>query len=230
MTFDPGNNYHAITPVIYNWNLMVERQPPKGWAGRVGTHSSHLVETTELNPSVYILGSSLGADARRALQPYGNIAQVWQDVNSSFHSLQLTAQRRLVRGLSVLANYTWSKSIDDLPFNQAIAGPAVGADSPAPWNVPGRHQYDRGPSEFDHRHRFVVSWVYNLPRLTQQNAVERTVAGGWQLTGILSYNTGVPITILSGRDQSRTATNTDRASYLGGESTDPAPAATPCDA
>jgi hypothetical protein len=219
VTFDPANNYHAITPVIYNWNFMVERQLPKGWVARVGyvgSHSSHLVETTELNPSVYIPGSSLGADARRALQPFGNIAQVSQDVNSSFQSLQLTAQRRLVGGLSVLANYTWSKSIDDLPFNEGIAGPAVGANSPVPWNVPGRHQYDRGPSEFDHRHRFVISWVYDLPRLTQQNALVRTIAGSWQLTGILSYNTGVPITILSGQDQSRTATNTDRANYVGG--------------
>ena len=221
VTYDPSNGYKAITPVIYDWNLMVERQMPGGWLARVGyvgSHSSHLTETTELNPSVYIPGSSLGADARRALQPYGNIAQVAQDVNSSFHSLQITGQRRLVGGLSLLANYTWSKSIDDLPYSQGIAGPAVGANSPVPWYAPGRHQYDRGPSEFDHRHRFVVSYVYDLPKLAHSSALVRTVAGGWQLTGILSYNTGVPITIVSGQDQSRTATNTDRANYLGGPS------------
>jgi len=219
VTYDPSNNYKGVTPVIYNWNFMIERQLPAGWlarAGYVGSRSNHLVESTEMNPSVYIPGSGLGADARRPFQPYTNITQVTQDVNASFHSLQLTGQRRFSGGLSVLINYTWSKSLDDLPWNMGIAGPTVGLASPVPWYVGGRHQYDRGPSEFDHRHRFVTSYVWDLPKLAKANLFIRTVAGGWQFTGILSYNTGLPLTIASGQDQSRTATNTDRANYIGG--------------
>ena len=219
VTYDTSNNFKGVSPVLYTWNLMIERQLPGAWlarAGYIGSHGSHMMESIELNPSVYIAGSSLGADARRLLPGYGNITQVSYDINSSFHSLQLTAERKFQAGLSVLANYTWSKSIDDLPATQAISGPAVALSSPIPYYMPGRHQYDRGLSDYDHRHRFVVSYLYDLPKLTKANRFLRTVAGGWQLTGILSYMTGAPITILAGQDQSRTANNSDHANYLGG--------------
>ncbi|MGD0200634.1 MAG: carboxypeptidase regulatory-like domain-containing protein [Bryobacteraceae bacterium] len=219
ITFDPANGGKGLTPTIYTWNLMLERQMPRDWllrAGYVGTHASHLMESIEMNPAIYTAGSKLGTDQRRPLQPYGSISQVSQDINSSFNSLQLTAQKRFSHGLSVLANYTWSKSIDDLPYSQGIAGPAGGNNSPIPWYLPGRHEYDRGPSEFDHTHRFVVSWVYDLPKLANSNRLLRAVAGGWQWTGILAYHTGVPITILAGKDQTQTGTGQDRANYLGG--------------
>jgi hypothetical protein len=204
---------------MYTWNLMVERQLPGAWlvrAGYVGSHGSHMMESIELNPSVYIPGSSLGADARRIRPGYSNITQVSYDINSSFNSLQLTAERRLRAGLSMLANYTWSKSIDDLPATQAISGPAVALSSPIPYYMAGRHQYDRGLSDYDHRQRLVISYLYDLPKLRNANTFLRTAAGGWQLTGIVSYYTGAPVTILAGQDQSRTANNSDHADYLGG--------------
>ncbi len=219
VTYDTSNNFQGASPVLYNWNLMIERQLPGAWLGRagfVGSHGSHMMESIELNPSVYIPGSSLGADARRIRPGYSNITQVSYDINSSFNSLQLTAERRYQAGLSILANYTWSKSIDDLPATQAISGPAVALSSPIPFYLPGRHQYDRGPSDYDHRQRFVVSYLYELPKLTNANRLLRAAAGGWQLTGILSYMTGAPMTILAGQDQSRTANNSDHADYLGG--------------
>jgi hypothetical protein len=219
ITFDPANGGKGLTPTVYNWNLMLERQLAGDWmlrAGYVASHTSHLMESLELNPAVYTPGSTLGADARRLLQPFGSISEVAQDINSSFNSLQMTAQKRFSRGLSILANYTWSKSIDDMPASQGIAGPSGGTNSPIPWYSPGRHQYDRGPSEFDRGHRFVMSWVYDLPKLAKSNPWLRAVAGGWQWTGFFTYLTGGPLTILAGKDQTQTATGTDRANYLGG--------------
>ncbi len=220
ITYDPANNHRELTPVSYNWNLVVERQLAGDWILRVayvGSHASHLLESLELNPAVYTAGSKLSTDQRRAFQPYGSISQASQDINSSYNSLQLTAQKRFSHGFSVLANYTWSKSIDDLPYNQGITGVAAGSNSPVPWNFPGRHQYDRGPSEFDHTHRFVTSYLYALPGLKGSHRVLRTVAGGWQLNGILTFQTGGPLTILAGKDQSQTGIGSDRASYLGGD-------------
>jgi hypothetical protein len=219
VTFDPVNGSKARTPTIYNWNLMLERQLRGGWvvrAGYVASHTSHLMESIELNPAIYTPGSTRTTDQRRALPQYGSISQVGQDVNSSFHSLQLTAQKRMTRGLSVLANYTWSKSLDTMPYNQGIAGPAAANNSPILWNQPGRHQYDYGPSEFDHQHRFVASYVYDLPRLAKANPFVRTAVGGWQLTGILTLQSGGPITIVAGKDQTQTGIGADRANYLGG--------------
>lgn len=219
VTYDTANSFKGIAPVMYTWNLMIERQLPGNWlarAGYVGSVGRHQMESIELNPSVYIPGSSLGADARRIIPGYSNITQVSYDINSNFNSLQLTAEKRYSKGLSILANYTWSKSLDDLPATQAISGPAVGPSSPIPFYLPGRHQFDYGPSDYDHRQRFVVSYVYDLPHLTGSNMFVRTVAGGWQLTGIITAMTGGPMTVLAGQDQSRTANNSDHANYVGG--------------
>lgn len=219
ITYDPANGGKQLTPVVYSYNLTLERQLAGDWLLRtayVGSQSRHLTESLELNPSVYKAGSTQSTDARRALQPYGSISQASQDINSGFNSLQLTAQRRFSKGLTVLANYTWSKSIDDLPYNQGVTGVSAGNNSPIPWNFSGRHQVDRGPSEFDHRHRFVASYVWALPQLGHANPVLRTVAGGWQLNGIVTLQSGGPLTILAGKDQSGTGLGSDRANYLGG--------------
>ena len=219
ITYDPANGGKELTPVVYSYNLTVERQLAGDWlvrGGYVGSQSRHLLESLELNPSVYRAGSTLSTDARRAFQPFGSISQASQDINSGFNSLQLTAQKRFSHSFTVLINYTWSKSIDDLPYNQGITGVAAGSNSPIPWNFPGRHQDDRGPSEFDHTHRFVTSYVWALPQLGHANKLVQTVAGGWQLNGILTLQSGGPLTVLSGKDQSSTGLGSDRANYLGG--------------
>ena len=100
-----------------------------------------------------------------------------------------------------MGNYTWTKSIDDTPANMGITGVAQGSNSPIPWTWPGRHQYDRGPSEFDHRHRFVLSYVHDPPRLSHANAFVRTTIGGGQITGIFTLQRGGPLTIPAGKDQ-----------------------------
>ena len=219
ITYDPANGARQLTPVVYQWNLIAERQLPADWLLRVayvGSQSRHLLESTELNPAVYTPGSKLSTDARRAFQPYGSISQASQDVNSGYNSAQITAQKRYSHGLTILANYTWSKSIDTLPYGQGVTSVSAGSNSPIPWNFAGRHQYDRGPSEFDHTQRFVTSYVYDLPKLASRNSFIKTLAGGWQVSGILTYQTGGPLTLLAGKDQSQTGIGADRASYLGG--------------
>jgi len=219
ITYDPSHGGKQLTPVVYNWDLLLERQLKGDWflrAGYVGSASRHLLESLELNPAVYASGDSRSTDARRRFQPFGSITQATQDVNSGFHSLQLTAQKRYSRGFTVLANYTWSKSIDDLPAGQGVTGVSAGSNSPIPWYAPGRHQYDRGPSEFDHTQRFVASYVWDLPKFSDRSPFVRLFAGGWQLSGIFTVQTGGPITILAGTDRSGTGIGADRANRLGG--------------
>lgn len=213
VTYDPGNDAQYQTPVSYDYNLTAERQFAGDWMlrlGYVGSHASHLLETIELSPAVYIPGSKLSTDQRRLFPEYGSIAQAAQDINSSYNSLQATIQKRFSRGLTILANYTWSKSIDDLPRGQGVGTVVSGNSSPIPWNQSGRHQFDRGPSEFDHTHRLVTSFVWDLPTLANRSAFLRYVAGGWQLSGLLSAQSGGPLTILAGKDQSQTGLGSDR--------------------
>ena len=136
------------------------------------------------------------------------------DINSNYNSLQLTAQKRFSKGFTLRANYTWAKSMDDWPYGQDITTVVAGGNSPIPWNFPGRHQFDRGPSDFDRTQRFVATFVYNLPALSKAPAAVRLVAGGWGLTGIFTAQTGYPFTATYGKDASGTALSSDRTVQL----------------
>src|SRR6266705_1133709 len=169
VSWDPAHSYQA--PTLYNWNLAIERQLPSSVlvrAAYVGSHGSHLKETIAFNVSpVGSVTLSPRLNAIAGTNVFGTTnngpTQDAQDINSFYHSLQLSAEKRMSHGLTILGNYTWSKSIDDLPNGGGVAD--VGADtvSPRPWDDPLRHQFDRGPSDFDHTHRFVASYVWQLP-------------------------------------------------------------------
>jgi len=223
MTYDPGNGERFQTPVAYDWNLTIEHRLAADWLLRVayvGSHASHLLEETELSPAVYIPGSTLGPDQRRLFQNYGAIAQASMDINSNFNSLQVALQKRFAHNFTLLTNYTWSKSIDDLPYGSLISTlstPSAGSPSsasPIPWYLPGRHQFDRGPSEFDHPQRLVATFVWDLPKLKGAPSVVRYIAGEWELTGMFTAQSGGPVTVLAGVDESGTALGEDRGVVL----------------
>jgi hypothetical protein len=112
-------------------------------------------------------------------RPLGNILVYESDSNSSYNALWVTAQKSLSHGLQFNASYTWSKSIDELSRNEQAAS-AVIQDS---YNIRG----DRGLSDFDARHRFVLSTVYDLP--FKGNRIVR----GWQISLIEQIQSGNPI-------------------------------------
>ena len=209
-SYDVGHGGTYQTPVTYEWNLSVERQLPGGWMARaayVGSHESHGMENVELSPNVYPTGKHL-------YPQYSDIAMAMNDINSAYQSLQLSAQKQFSHGFTILANYTWAKSIDDWPYGQDITTVVSGGNSPIPWYIPGRHQFDRGPSDFDRAQRFVASFVYDLPRLSNAPAALRYAAGGWGLTGIFTAQTGYPFTATYGKDASGTALSSDRTVQL----------------
>jgi hypothetical protein len=118
--------------------------------------------------------------------------------NSTYNSLQTRFQQTLQRGLSALASYTWSKSIDDASGFFSSAGDA---------NYP-QNSYDtameRGLSGFDVRHRLNLSYSYDLP------LGKGRLRAGWRTTGIWTFQTGAPFSayLLSGMDNSNTGIST----------------------
>lgn len=217
VSYDPGHGGVYQTPVVYNYNLTFEHQFPMDMLARiayVGSHSSHLLESIELSPAVYS-GSLASPDSRRYFKNYGSISQATQDINSNYHSLQATLNKSFSRGYTVLANYTWSHSIDDLNAGQGVTTSGTGTPSPIPWYLPGRHQFDRGSSEFDRTHRFVASFIYKAPDFSRTTPALRFVIGGWQLSGIFNAQSGQPLTVLAGKDRSGTALGSDRGVYNG---------------
>ncbi len=218
VTYDPANNSILNVPTTYNFNLTVEHQFGGGILGRVayvGALSRHMYEGVETNPAVYTPGSTLSTDQRRIYQGFGSIAQVNYDDVASYNGLQVTAQRRLNQ-LTVLANYTYAKSLDDVPYGQANTNASGSNDSALPYTNPLRHQFDYGPSDFDRRHIGVVSYVYDLPSLARHGVLVRETLGGWQLTGIFRATSGAPITVQAGSDRSQTGLSTDRAVFVPG--------------
>jgi hypothetical protein len=186
-------------------------------AAYVGSHGSHLQEYIQLNPAVYIPGSNLSTDQRRIFQPFGLIGMFEDDINSSYNALQLSLEKRMTKRLTILANYTYARSLDDQPNGQNVIAMNVNLPnlSTIPWYMPGRHQMDRGPSIFDRIQRFVASYVWSLPELHSMSAFVRAVAGGWQWSGIVTAQTGDPLTVVAGADISLTGLNADRGVQKG---------------
>jgi len=115
--------------------------------------------------------------------------------------------------LTVLTNYTWSKSLDDLPPGAGVLG--FDTSSALPWDDPQRHRFDYGPSDFDHTHRFVASYVWELPKLAGASGLVRGALGGWQFSGLVQAQTGRPLTVVSGSNNSGTGIGQDRAVVTG---------------
>ena len=216
ITYEPTGQYKV--PVIYNWNLSIEHQFAGDWVARaayVGSHSSHLAEAIELNPAVYIPGSKLSTDQRRVFQGFQFVSLASMAGNSAYNSLQLGLEKRFAHGFTVLSNYTFSKSLDNLPFAAGAGGPADGNSYAYPWYYKDANRLDRGSSDFDIRHRFVTSYVWQLPALANTSRLMRGVVGGWQLSGLLQLQSGNPMTVVAGKDQSQTGLGRDRAVIAG---------------
>ena len=186
---DPGfdNAY------VQSWNLNVQREVRPGFGvtiGYFGSKGTHLRLTRNLNQT--FLNAALNPVRRfPALSssspiapnlPLLNITFREGTGNSSYNALWVTANKRLSRGLQFNASYTFSKSID---LNSQSSQGVTVQDS---YNLQG----DRGLSDFDARHRFVISGLYELPFRGNQ------LKEGWQLSLITQSQTGNPVTLLAG--------------------------------
>ena len=190
----------------------VQRQVTNNWlieAGYLGTLSHHLYGFQDANQAIpfgYLgNGATTPVSARLPYLNYGVIQLVADGGNANYNSLSLKATRRFSEGISVIASYTYSRSIDD------TSGIRVqGVDTLFPQNS-DCIECERGLSSFDVRHRVVTSVLYDLPfgkgkRFKIANPVLNAVAGGWQTGGILTLQTGVPGTLgIGGVDNAATS-------------------------
>jgi hypothetical protein len=197
-------------PYIQSFNLTLEREVASNLIARVayaGSKGTRLYSGREFNPAIYTPGATTATtNQRRPLAGlgYGSMIMVEPVSNSTFHSLQLTAERRFSKGFTLLANYTWSKSIDDGSANKGN-----GITHANPFD----NSYDKGPSDFDHTHVFTASGLWEMP-VRFSNRFVNTVLGGWNLTGIATLQSGNTFTVGSGVDNSRTGVGQDRADIV----------------
>jgi hypothetical protein len=181
------------TPYTQQWSFGIQRQA--GEAGvvevsYVGTKGTKLINNRDINQA----RPSTRQPNLRPLPQYSDIDIYEARGNSAYHGLQAKYSRRLSKGLSALAGYTFAKSIDDASaFFSSTGDPNFPQDSN---NVRG----DRGLSSFDVRQRLTFSYSYDVP------GGKHPLLRGWQTSGVWTFQTGRPftVTLLPGVDNSNT--------------------------
>ncbi len=189
------------SPYAHHFNVGVQRQV----LGRVGTEVAyvgsrghHLPMFMELNPGLYLPGQT--ARGARLMPAYALVRPTFPIAQSWYDSLQTSVRMLPTRGLNFLASYTLGKTTDH------VSGLNIGGESrPVLPVVQGDEAsleralaIEKGPALFDARHRVVLSFGYELPRLADQSPLVRLVAGGWQLNGIYQAQSGFPLTVTQG--------------------------------
>jgi len=185
------------TGYMQHWNLNVERQiGAKGVfeVAYVGSKGTKLLTARDINqPQPSALPPGLPF-VPRPNPRFDDIDLLESRANSSYNALQARYQQRLTRGLTALASYTWSKSIDDASnFFTSAGDPNFPQNS---YNV----NAERGRSNFDVRQRLSVSYSYLLPfgkgrAYLANSGWVSSLLTGWETAGILTFQTGRPFTV-----------------------------------
>src|SRR6266478_3416794 len=219
--FGPGNvnsfgalavPLHWISATTQQWNLSVERDLGKNWfvsVGYVGTKGTHLrvtydpdqanmvspqnpITLTAQNGQKFTITQNTiaNAAARAPFQPLGPSGfEAFSPIaNSIYHSMQLTVAHHFAGGLYLQSAYTYSRSID----NDSTVSVAFVSF----FNDQNNPRGSRGLSDFDHRHRSITSFVYELPFYKNTGGIKGRALGGWQTSGVLTVQSGAPFSVL----------------------------------
>jgi carboxypeptidase family protein len=148
---------------------------------------------------------------------YGNafLEQIVTNGRADYNALQTRVSRRMSDGLAFNGSYTWSKARGDYLDHLSAGGGAVGNFPLTAYDM-GR---DYGPLAFDIPHRFVASFIYELPFARDSNGALAVVAKDWVVNGILNLNAGRPFTITSADSAGTGGGRISRANCVG----DPVP-------
>jgi hypothetical protein len=226
-----ARNLHL--PYAQDWNLNIQRSLGEDWLfqlGYVGTTGVRLPRFIEGNPTVFVPGAvTTGSGCSPAIPcpistennvnqrrlysgytlanpnncVYSSVGEIASIANSSYNALEASLRKRFNHGLSFLASYTWSHSIDSVSsFNitGSASQPVAGENDLAqnPFDLAA----ERGRSMFDSHHRFVLSYQWSLPFLQHSSSWYGRVLGNWQLNGIFTAMSGGPFTVFDSNDVS----------------------------
>ena len=172
----------------------------------MGQDADHLVLSDR-----YWSQAALGTAPIQTRRPLYNILPLVTEVvvtnpvlKQNYQGFQLSVRKRLASGLEFTSSYTWSHAMSD---NAGFYGPSVG-------NVPNQMQdyHNRraewGPASMDIRHNWVTSYNYGLPFgrgrkfLGGASRLTDLILGGWNSSGVLTFRTGLPVTVGESPDTS----------------------------
>jgi predicted heme/steroid binding protein len=178
-------------PEAWSWNFTVERE--LFWksllsVGYVARRGLHLQRESDINqPTTAVVAANPGVNLN-ALRPYkgfGSIRETDNVASSTYNSLQVSWNRRFGDAFQFGVSYTLSKSMDN-GSNQRDVVPDT-YDTSMLW----------GPSEFDARHIAIINYLYQLPFFRKQTGFAGKALGGWQISGITQFQTGLPCSVIA---------------------------------
>lgn len=214
--FSPSLKFAFINPDftlghVQAWNLTVEHQFTNDLLLRVAyvaDRGVRLQYTEERNPAIFGATATLrNTDQRRPLKPnFASLLEMTNGGTSDYHSIQLNLEKRYSRQFSFVANYTFSKSLDNQSFD-----PQFQLVSPSPFD----RMFNYGLSDFDTPHNFSYWSIWELPHLQHSSPLVRTLLGSWSVNSIWTWRSGTPFTIVSGEDRSFSGVGLDRADLVG---------------
>jgi Carboxypeptidase regulatory-like domain/TonB dependent receptor-like, beta-barrel len=218
---------HPKTPESYQWNLGIQRQLPSDILAEVayianrGLHLTSNFQMNTLNPKYLTMGTALQSQVPNPFKPFVSIgalsnATVTQQQlllpypqftgvleenatwgGSNYQSMQLKVNKRTTHGITMLAVYTVSKWLSDVPASDAPIGTNNGTSVQNPYNLAA----EKSLSENDIPQSLIVSGVGELPLgrgqrfLSNVNGVVNKLVGGWSASGILTEQKGFPLAL-----------------------------------
>lgn len=168
---------------VYNYSLEAQAELPFSLTGTVGYQGSAGRKFIRIVPYRFIFPST------SPLLPFGPTFIITPDVNTSYNALNARLTRRLNRGLQFDAIYRWAKSIDTLSFE----GPGGVTNQ----TFPQDQSQERGPSDYDVRHSFTLTSLYEVQYFRNRSGLARTLLDGWQLNSVVTAHSGFPWTPLT---------------------------------
>ncbi|MEO5897282.1 MAG: TonB-dependent receptor [Vicinamibacterales bacterium] len=148
-------------------------------------------------------------DPRRPNQKFREIRVIQNDLIANYDSLAFILRRRMTNGLQANAHYTWSRTRD--MANHSNAGGRI-VNNFDIWS-------DYGPAAWDVPHRLALSYIYEVPFFrTSSNAVLRSVLGGWQVSGVSTFQSGTPLNVVIQGDRANTTSPNQRPDVVGNPS------------
>ncbi len=199
-------------PYTYQINFSVQRQVTADLsltASYVSTLGHKLPIDFDVNyPVLTPSANTANVNARRPFLPntLADAKIIKSMVNTAYHGFQLTGEKRASRNFSVKGFYTFGKGLDGVNLQRSTR------QDPQNYN---NLRADRGRTENDRRHNFVMSGIWNLDYFRNAPPLLRAVGRGWALSAIASMRSGLPFTVTSGSDRNFDGNTNDRADLVG---------------
>jgi TonB dependent receptor len=190
------DNWNLPSASMNQWSFGLERELRHSTglsAQYIGSHSLHL-DRNYYNNTPYFPGPG-AIQPRRPNQLFGQIRTVQNDQIGNYEGLSISVHQRLTHGMQFNASYTWSHTLDSTANSNNSGNPL----NPYNW----RAEYAN--SSFDHRHRVVATYIWELPFFRTNNHFLVAAFGKWQLNGITTLQDGAPFNLSISTDSANTS-------------------------